>query len=136
MSNREAAAASERLSEHDVLELVRDLSSQEWQDASGKRFGATDNQGRRLWFISEDVMHEVRAALASAPQAVRMDSTRITQQAVLVVACYDDLPTVTLAEERKPEDPRITAFVSAISALRAALIVPLAPQDSTKEGGK
>lgn len=52
----------------DALALVADLSSQEWQDEAGKRYAATDNQGRRFWFITEDVMQEVRAAIARATQ--------------------------------------------------------------------
>jgi hypothetical protein len=50
----------------EALQLVVDLSSQEWQEADGARKGATDNQGRRLWFISPDVMNEARAAIAKA----------------------------------------------------------------------
>lgn len=47
----------------EALDLVRDLSSQEWQQPDGKRMGATDNQGRRMWFITEDVMQVVRDSL-------------------------------------------------------------------------
>lgn len=50
----------------DALRLVVDLSSQEWQESDGRRMGATDNQGRRLWFISIDVMEEARAVVAKA----------------------------------------------------------------------
>lgn len=60
------AAAPELLQ---VIELVSDLSSQEWQDADGKRHAATDNQGRRFWFISEDVMQAVRSVRAKAGSA-------------------------------------------------------------------
>jgi hypothetical protein len=118
MSNREAAAASERMSKRDVLELIRDCSSQEWQDASGKLFGATDNQGRRLWLISEDVMREVRAVLASAPQAVREP---LTEAAVLRAARCAGVDEETWL--------RIKAYLP-------VGIVPLAPQDTPKEGGK
>lgn len=55
--------ASNKLTTRDVLELVRDCSSQEWQQPDGKRMGATDNSGRRMWFITEDVMQAVREAL-------------------------------------------------------------------------
>lgn len=48
-----------------ALGLVIDLSSKEWQESDGSRKGATDNQGRRLWFISPDVMQAVVAALAA-----------------------------------------------------------------------
>ncbi len=50
----------------DVLQLVRDCSSQEWQEADGSRKGATDNSGKRMWFITESVMEEVRAAIVRA----------------------------------------------------------------------
>lgn len=50
----------------DALMLVRDCSSQEWQEADGRRMAATDNQGRRLHFIGEDVMTAVREAIAKA----------------------------------------------------------------------
>jgi hypothetical protein len=55
------------LTKREVLELVRDCSSQEWQQPDGKLMGATDNQGRRLWFISEDVMQAVRHSLVRSP---------------------------------------------------------------------
>lgn len=51
-----------RLTIREALELVRDCSSQEWQQADGTRMAATDNQGRRFWFITEDVMQAVREA--------------------------------------------------------------------------
>lgn len=54
---------AEKLTMRDALELVRDCSSLEWQQPDGKRMGATDNQGRRMWFITEDVMRAVRKAL-------------------------------------------------------------------------
>ena len=46
----------------EVLELICDTASQEWQESNGERKGAIDNQGRRLWFIGEDIMQEVRKA--------------------------------------------------------------------------
>lgn len=51
------------LSRRDVLELVRDCSSQEWMQPDGKLMSAIDNQGRRFWFITEDVMQAVRDVL-------------------------------------------------------------------------
>ena len=50
----------------EALQLVVDLASQEWQESDGSRKCATDNQGRRLWFISPDMIDEVRAAIAKA----------------------------------------------------------------------
>lgn len=44
----------------DVIEMVADLSSQEWQERDGTRKGATDNFGGRMWFISDSVMWEVK----------------------------------------------------------------------------
>lgn len=44
--------------------LVRDLTSQEWQEADGTRRAATDNSGKRMWFIGDDLMQSLRAALA------------------------------------------------------------------------
>jgi hypothetical protein len=58
--------SAHRLTLREALELVRDCSSQEWQQPDGKRMGATDNEGRRMWFITEDVMQAVRAALSKA----------------------------------------------------------------------
>ena len=52
-----------KLTMREALELVRDCSSQEWQQPDGKRMGATDNSGRRMWFISEDVMQAVHEAI-------------------------------------------------------------------------
>lgn len=57
------AAAPELL---EALQLVADLSSQEWQESDGSRKGAVDNQGNRLHFISESVMGAARAAIAKA----------------------------------------------------------------------
>jgi acyl-CoA-binding protein len=59
-----AAASQDREELVEALSLVTDLSSQEWQQPDGKRMGATDNQGRRMWFISEDVMQTARALIA------------------------------------------------------------------------
>jgi hypothetical protein len=59
--------ASDKLTMREALELVRDCSSQEWQQPDGKRMGATDNSGRRMWFITEDVMQAVRDVLSPAP---------------------------------------------------------------------
>lgn len=53
----------------EALLIVRDCSSQEWQEADGSRKGATDNEGRRLWFISEGTMQVVRAALATVGES-------------------------------------------------------------------
>jgi hypothetical protein len=53
----------------ETLELVRNCSSQEWQTQNGARMGATDNQGRRMWFFTEDVLQEVVAALHQQEQA-------------------------------------------------------------------
>jgi hypothetical protein len=112
MSNREAAAASERPLA--VFGPDRATPFAGWEITA--RYATPEEAAR-----AKDLL-----TAASAPQAVR-----ITQQAVLVVACYDDLPVAAFAQEdATPEDPRITAFVSAIAALRAALIVPLAPQDT------
>jgi hypothetical protein len=55
---------TDKLTMREALELVRDFSSQEWQQPDGKRMGATDNSGRRLWFITDDVMQAVRKSLA------------------------------------------------------------------------
>ena len=44
----------------EVIEMVADLSSQEWQERDGTRKGATDNFGNRMWFISDSVMREVK----------------------------------------------------------------------------
>jgi len=49
-----------------ALSLISHLSSQEWQEPDGTRKGATDNQGKRMWFVSDDVMREIRAAIAKA----------------------------------------------------------------------
>jgi hypothetical protein len=65
----------DRLTMRDVLELVRDCSSQEWQQPDGKRMAATDNQGRRFWFITDDVMQVVRHALGKHEQ-IQHPSTR------------------------------------------------------------
>jgi hypothetical protein len=56
----------DKLTTREALELVRDCSSQEWQQPDGKRMGATDNQGRRMWFITENVMQAVCAALIAS----------------------------------------------------------------------
>ena len=56
----EAAARIERLEE--ALRLVCDLAGQEWSNGIG-RYSAKGNDGRLLWFISEDVMQAARAAL-------------------------------------------------------------------------
>ena len=59
----------------DALELVKDCSSQEWQQADGKRMAATDNQGRKFWFITQDTMEFVSSALAALkalPQEVEL----------------------------------------------------------------
>lgn len=45
-----------------VIELVNDTASQEWQESDGRRMAATDNSGKRMWFISDDVMQELKAA--------------------------------------------------------------------------
>jgi hypothetical protein len=58
---------AESLTTREALELVRDCSSQEWQQPDGKRMAATDNQGRRFWFITEDVMQAVREVLEKKP---------------------------------------------------------------------
>lgn len=50
----------------EALDLITSLASQEWQEPDGSRKGATDNQGRRMWFISADVMQEARAAILKA----------------------------------------------------------------------
>ena len=55
---------SDALTTREVLRLIVDCSSQEWQEPNGKRMGATDNMGRRMWFISDDLMKEAHAALA------------------------------------------------------------------------
>lgn len=49
---------------YEALLIVTELASQEWQEQDGSRKGATDNDGRRLWFISEAAMESARAALA------------------------------------------------------------------------
>jgi hypothetical protein len=51
------------LSLRDAARLVVNLASQEWQESDGSRRGATDNSGKRMWFIGDDVMQELRAAL-------------------------------------------------------------------------
>lgn len=58
------ALIDERDALREALDLVNDLSSQEWQDQNGKRMAATGNDGKRFWFITDDVMRVVRAALA------------------------------------------------------------------------
>ena len=65
-ANPEAIRAllAERDALRDALDLVADLSSQEWQDQNGKRMAATGNDGKRFWFITDDVMQAARAALA------------------------------------------------------------------------
>jgi hypothetical protein len=50
----------------DALELIVELASTEWQEADGSRKGATDNQGRRLYFVAPDLIEEGRAALAGS----------------------------------------------------------------------
>lgn len=47
----------------ETLQLVVDLASTEWQNITGKRCCTVDNQGRRLHFISEDVIQAVRDEL-------------------------------------------------------------------------
>lgn len=47
----------------ETLQLVVDLASTEWQNSTGKRCYTVDNQGRRLHFISEDVIQAVRDEL-------------------------------------------------------------------------
>ena len=70
-SDEEAEAAAELRRLHalceemgDVIEMVADLSSQEWQERDGTRKGTTDNLGKRMWFISDSVMQEVKKASA------------------------------------------------------------------------
>lgn len=58
------ALLAERDALREALDLVNDLSSQECQDQNGKRMAATGNDGKRFWFITDDVMRVVRAALA------------------------------------------------------------------------
>ena len=48
-----------------VLELICDTASTEWQSSDGKRHGATDNEGKRLWFINRAIMKEARAIYAN-----------------------------------------------------------------------
>ncbi|TCU92577.1 hypothetical protein [Paracandidimonas soli] len=55
---------AERDALRETMHTVADLASQEWQDQHGKRMAATGNDGKRFWFITDDVMQEVRAALA------------------------------------------------------------------------
>lgn len=50
----------------ELMQLVNDCASQEWQDPDGKKKAAVDNSGHRLWFISEPVMQEIKTALAEA----------------------------------------------------------------------
>ena len=50
----------------EVMQLVNDCSSQEWQEADGSRRAATDNSGKRMWFISDDVMQELKKTLSDA----------------------------------------------------------------------
>lgn len=50
----------------DALEIICYCSSQEWQEADGSIKSATDNRGRKFWFITEDVMREARAAFTKA----------------------------------------------------------------------
>lgn len=64
----------------EVLELVRDLASQEWQEPDGSRKCAVDNRGRRLWFLSEDLMAEVRSAIAAAEHGSPVRSPYLDQE--------------------------------------------------------
>ena len=50
----------------EAAELVSDLASQEWQEPDGRRCGAVDNFGKRLWFIGDDLMQELRLAITDA----------------------------------------------------------------------
>lgn len=49
-----------------VVELVNDTASQEWQETDGRRMAATDNSGNRMWFISDDVMQELKSVFKAA----------------------------------------------------------------------
>ena len=53
----------------EALLIVRDCSSQEWQEADGTRKGATDSEGFRLWFIGESAMQVVRDALEAVGES-------------------------------------------------------------------
>lgn len=58
VNNGPLLAAAEEM--YELIMLVADLSSQEWQERDGARKGATDNFGNRMWFISDSVMQEVK----------------------------------------------------------------------------
>lgn len=45
--------------------LVADLASTEWQEPDGSRKGATDNFGKRMYFVSAELIDGLRAALAA-----------------------------------------------------------------------
>lgn len=51
----------------DALSLVIDLSSQEYIDQNGNRIAVVGNGGERFWFITDDVMGAVRAAMERQP---------------------------------------------------------------------
>lgn len=51
----------------DALSLVIDLSSQEYIDQNGNRIAVVGNGGERFWFITDNVMGAVRAAMEKQP---------------------------------------------------------------------
>lgn len=50
----------------EAAELIADTASTEWQEADGRRMGATDNRGNRLYFVSADLIESLRAAISNA----------------------------------------------------------------------
>lgn len=64
VDNGPLLAAAEEM--YELIMLVADLSSQEWQERDGARKGATDNFGNRMWFISDSVMQEVKKNASKA----------------------------------------------------------------------
>lgn len=48
----------------DILELICDTASTEWQESDGSRKGAIDNAGERLYFIDKGIMDEAKAIVA------------------------------------------------------------------------
>ena len=76
--NKRISAMTPKITALDALELVRDLASQEWQSEDGKRHTAVGNDGKRFWFITDDVMQEVSAILA-AHEAKKQQQDHLTQ---------------------------------------------------------